>query len=236
MISRKIYIVSSYGGEYDDKWTKNEAAFTSKEAADSYVNERRNGKRFIEDDEYEEIRQYIAEKEYEMQNTFYDINTGKLFDGKSEEDYEEAYKEFEKTTKYQIIESEFGYTKEEFDWKEYSMDYDFTGYEVSELTLFGDFSLTLFGDFSEEDEISTDDENPERDFVGEVGTVTNGPVFISKLPFWQGMIESNGEFITFTVDTDGDDTFEEGEKFKVTCQKSTEDGLVIMAKPIEEER
>ena len=135
MDSKKIYIVYSYGGEWEDKWEHNEYAFTTKEAAEAYIKEQEESGNKIGDEQWNEIEQYLAEKELDMQCKYYDPNTAQLYENTKEEDYYAEYDEFDNITKYELVKEKFGIEKEEYDKKEYDMSYDFCGYGISEVNL-----------------------------------------------------------------------------------------------------
>lgn len=136
METRKIYIVYSFGGEWEDKWERNECAFMTKEAAETYIKELEELSDKISDDKWEEIKDYLAEKEWEMQCKYYDPNTAQLYDDASEDDYYAECEEFEHVTKYELIKEKFNMDKDDYDRKEYEMDYDFVGYSISETELY----------------------------------------------------------------------------------------------------
>ena len=136
METKKIYVVSSFGGEWEDKWEHIECAFTTKEAADKYIKDSETINDKISDELFEEVKSYLAEKEYEMQSKYYDPTTAELYKDVKQEDYDAAYDEFYELTRYELIKEKFNIEKEDYDMKEHNRDYDFVGYMKNEIELY----------------------------------------------------------------------------------------------------
>ena len=135
METKKIYVVASFGGEWDSKWSDIECAFTTKEAAEAYMSEQEALGINISDEQFEEIKTFLAEEEYELQNKFYDPMTGKLYDDVKLEDYREASEYFNNEKKYELLKEKFNIEKEDYDKKEYKVTNDFVGFMVKEVDL-----------------------------------------------------------------------------------------------------
>ena len=65
---KEIYVVISYGGEYDDSWESVECAFNTKSRATNWINNRKYLANTIGKDKFEEIENFIYEKEDEINN------------------------------------------------------------------------------------------------------------------------------------------------------------------------
>jgi hypothetical protein len=139
-MEKKVYVVVSYGGQYEDKWDKNEAVFFTKEKAEKYISdmERENSK--ISEKKLCEVYDFISD--YELENIFdkyyyYDgKNESHLREGYTDEEYYKEYDEFYENGIYKLIEEKFGFTKEEWDNATHRRDYDFCGYYIDEIPLF----------------------------------------------------------------------------------------------------
>jgi len=90
----------------------------------------------ISDEEYCNIQQAVNDKLFDLQCQFYDRETWNLLEGKTEEDFDKAYDEYDENGKYEFIKEKFGYTKEEFKLKENAVEYELTGYKFEEITLY----------------------------------------------------------------------------------------------------
>lgn len=138
METKKIYVVSSFGfgGYYSDKWENIECAFETKEAADAYMLEQEELGNKIDDDFFDEIKDCLAEKEYEIQCKYYDPNTTHLYKDANEEDYHAESEEFNNVTKYKIIKEKFNVNKDEYDKKVNNISSGFVGYIIREIDLY----------------------------------------------------------------------------------------------------
>lgn len=134
--AKKITVVYSFGGQYEDKWENLECAFLKKEDADKYMEEKMSLRGKISDEKYYEIRDYLAELELEIQWKYYDPKTYELYKDKTEEDYNKAITDYEEKEKYDIIKEKYGFTKEEFDTKENDMIDEFCSYMTKEIDLY----------------------------------------------------------------------------------------------------
>ena len=90
--NKKIYVVSSYGGQYEDRWEHIECAFLTREAAQNFIIEKNAIANKVDDELYDTISELICEKEEELWELFYDIHTMELLPGKSEEEYNKMSK------------------------------------------------------------------------------------------------------------------------------------------------
>lgn len=136
MEEKKIFVVISFGGEWEEKYEKVECAFTSKEAADKYIKENTKLHDKISDDDYYKIQEFVAPIEYDIQCKYYDPTTGELYEGKTDDEWNKEYDSFEKEGKYKLIEEKFGFTKEDVERKETDIMYDFVGYTCNEINLY----------------------------------------------------------------------------------------------------
>lgn len=136
MTNKKIIVVYSFGGQWDDKWEQMECAFLTQEAAEKYMTEQTELHNKISDEQFEEISEYLANIEYDIQCKYYDPTTGELYKDKTEEEWSKEYDEFKKDEKYKIIEEKWGFTKEEYETHESDRSYDFCGYMTREIYLF----------------------------------------------------------------------------------------------------
>lgn len=134
--TKKITVVCSFGGQYEDKWENLECAFLKKEDADKYMEEKMSLRGKISDEKYYEIRDYLAELELEIQWKYYDPKTYELYKDKTEEDYNKAITDYQEKEKYDIINEKYGFTKEEFDTKENDMIDEFCSYMTKEIDLY----------------------------------------------------------------------------------------------------
>ena len=56
---KEIYVVISYGGEYEDSWESVECAFNTKSRATNWINNRKYLSNTIGKDKFEEIENFI---------------------------------------------------------------------------------------------------------------------------------------------------------------------------------
>ena len=136
MESKKIIVVYSFGGQWEDKWENLECAFLTKEAAEKYMQEQTEIQEKISDEQFDEIEEHLANIEYDIQCKYYDPTTGELYKDKTEEEWSKEYDEFEENEKYKIIQEKWGFTKEEYEKKQNDRTYDFCGYMTKEIELF----------------------------------------------------------------------------------------------------
>ena len=136
MKEEKIFVVYSYGGEYEDKWETIECAFTSKEKAIKYIEDREKENGAISNEKYYEIRDYIQSELCNIYYKYFDPETDEPLNENSSLEYDLKVDEFEDITKYEIIKEKFGFTKEEWDRKEDQFIWGFCGYSYKEITMF----------------------------------------------------------------------------------------------------
>lgn len=125
---KKIYIVSSFGGQYEDKWDTNEAAFESRKDAEDYIEEKT--KEYLDDDTYYEIKNYLSEQESEYTKAYIDEETCDFKEGVSEDEYYEILDEFHETIKFQLLMTKFNIDKKKWENNEHLRDFDFGGYTI----------------------------------------------------------------------------------------------------------
>lgn len=136
MKKTNIVVVSSNRGEEGfNCWQQPERAFSSLTIAEKYIEDMFNMHKKVSDEQYEEAQNVITAKKWELQCQYYDTNTCELIEGKTEEEWNDAYHEFETKTQYEIIEKEFGISKEEYMTKDNDVKYGFLGYSVNEVEL-----------------------------------------------------------------------------------------------------
>ena len=85
---------------------------------------------------FDEIKDCLAEKEYEIQCKYYDPNTAHLYKDANEEDYHAESEEFNNVTKYKIIKEKFNVNKDEYDKKDNNISSGFVGYIIREIDLY----------------------------------------------------------------------------------------------------
>lgn len=134
MEEKKVYAVIAYGGEWDGKWENVECVCSTPERAQVYIDEQE--KDVISDELFEEIRDHLAQVEYDLQNQYYDETSFELRDGKTEEEYDEAMNEFKEKTQYEIIKEKWNISKESYDKAENNHMYDFSGYIIKDVPYF----------------------------------------------------------------------------------------------------
>lgn len=135
MKNNKCYVVSSYGGQCEDKWEHVECVFTNEESAREYIKEMEWKMRKISNEEFDKITRFINDMYNNIYFKYFDENTGKpLVDG-AEQLMCDEQDLFEDKTKYEIIESEFGYRKDEWLSMEDMMIYDLSGYNLRKVDL-----------------------------------------------------------------------------------------------------
>lgn len=134
--NKKIYVVSSYGGQYEDKWEHNECAFLTREAAQNFIIEKNAIANKVDKELYDTISEFICEKEEELWELFYDIHTMELLPGKSEEEYNKMSQDFHDNGKYNLIKIRFNIDRETWDTVEYHHDWDFCDYSIDEIDFY----------------------------------------------------------------------------------------------------
>lgn len=132
-ITKKIFIVSSYGGQYEDRWEHQECAFSTKELAQKFIDEREVLVKDIDDKTFSDIRCMLYDKEEELYETFYDVKTAKLRPGKTEEEYDDAMQKFYESDQYELIQKMYNIDKETWDVISFQHDWDFDGYDINEI-------------------------------------------------------------------------------------------------------
>lgn len=135
MENKKIYVVLSVGGQYEDRWQYLECAFTNKESAQEYVDSKLEKKGKITRKKYNEIKKYLLTFQDAIYDKYFNEDCSAKFDN-SEEMYDKEEDEFINNKTYTIIKDVFGYDKDEFDEAESDFISDFSHYIVKEVTLF----------------------------------------------------------------------------------------------------
>lgn len=135
MENKKIYVVLSVGGQYEDRLQYLECAFTNKESAQEYIDSKMERKSELTREKYEEIKKYLLTFLDAIYDKYFNEDCSAKFDN-SEEMFDKEEDEFISTTTYTIVKEVFGYDKEEFDEAESDYISDFSHYIVKEVTLF----------------------------------------------------------------------------------------------------
>ena len=133
---KEIYVVISYGGEYDDSWESVECAFNTKSRATNWINNRKYLANTIGKDKFEEIENFIYEKEDEIYNRYYNEETDELLEGKNDDDYRAECNKFHDNVKFALIENEFGIDKKSYEILEQIFDTSFTDYYIMKTKLY----------------------------------------------------------------------------------------------------
>ena len=133
---KEIYVVISYGGEYDDSWESVECAFNTKSRATNWINNRKYLANTIGKDKFEEIENFIYEKEDEIYNRYYNEETDELLEGKNNDDYLAECNKFHDNLKFVLIENEFGIDKKTYEILEQIFDTSFTDYYIMKTKLY----------------------------------------------------------------------------------------------------
>ena len=124
---KEIYVVISYGGEYDDSWESVECAFNTKSRATNWIKNRKYLANTIGKDKFEEIENFIRQKEEE---------TDELLEGKNNDDYLAECNKFHDNGKFVLIENEFGIDKKTYEILEQIFDTSFTDYYIMKTKLY----------------------------------------------------------------------------------------------------
>jgi hypothetical protein len=130
---KKVFVVSSFGGEWEDKWDQIECVFTNKERMLRWIEVHDAKLNYISDEEYGDIVDAVNKELYELECKYYDFQSNKFINGKTEDDWEKAYDEYEEHGKYEFIKEKFGYTKEEFSLKDDASRNGTVGYRLEEV-------------------------------------------------------------------------------------------------------
>ena len=133
---KEIYVVISYGGEYDDSWESVECAFNTKSRATNWINNRKYLANTIGRKKFEEIENFIYEKEDEIYNRYYNEETDELLEGKNNDDYLAECNKFHDNGKFVLIEKEFGIDKKTYEILEQIFDTSFTDYYIMKTKLY----------------------------------------------------------------------------------------------------
>lgn len=134
MENKKIYVVLSVGGQYEDRWQYLECAFSNKESAQEYIDSKMERKNKITREKYDEIKRYLLTFLGAIYEKYFNEDCSAKFDN-SEEMYDKEEDEFISTTTYTIIKDVFGYDKDEFNEAESDFISDFSHYIIKELDL-----------------------------------------------------------------------------------------------------
>ena len=135
MENKKCYVVSSYGGQWEDKWEHVECVFTNEESAREYIKEMEWKMRKISNEEFDKITRFINDMYNNIYFKYFDEKTEKPLMGGAEQLMCDEQDLFEEKTKYEIIETEFGYTKDEWLAMEEMIIYDLSGYNLRKVDL-----------------------------------------------------------------------------------------------------
>ena len=133
---KEIYVVISYGGEYDGSWETVECAFNTKSRATNWINNRKYLANTIGKDKFEEIENFIRQKEDEIYNRYYNEETDELLEGKNDDDYLAECNKFHDNGKFVLIEKEFGIDKKTYEILEQIFDTSFTDYYIMKTKLY----------------------------------------------------------------------------------------------------
>ena len=133
---KEIYVVISYGGEYDDSWESVECAFNTKSRATNWIKNRKYLANTIGEDKFKEIENFIYEKEDEIYNRYYNEETDELLEGKNDDDYRAEFNKFNDNVKFVLIENEFGIDKKTYEILEQIFDTSFTDYYIMKTKLY----------------------------------------------------------------------------------------------------
>ena len=131
-MNKKVYVVRSYGGYWEDKWDKNEAVFSTRDKAEAFIKESEELDKKITKELYDEIEEFLNEKADEIYNKYYDEND-ELIDPTSLEAYKKEYDSFDTEGKYDLVYEKYGITRDEYDNAEDHVNYEFHGYMIDEL-------------------------------------------------------------------------------------------------------
>ena len=133
---KEIYVVISYGGEYEDSWESVECAFNTKSRATNWINKRKYLANTIGKDKFKEIENFIRQKEDEIYNRYYNEETDELLEGKNNDDYLAECNKFHDNVKFVLIENEFGIDKKTYEILEQIFDTSFTDYYIIKTKLY----------------------------------------------------------------------------------------------------
>ena len=115
---------------------KIECAFTSEKSADAWIDKHEAMLNIISDEKYEDIQNDVNYQLYKMQSEYYDMSTGKLLEGKTDDEWDEVYEDYDMFGKYVFIKEKYGYTKEEVETKEDMVIRELVGFIKKEIVLF----------------------------------------------------------------------------------------------------
>ena len=136
MEDNMIYVAVAFGGQYEDKWEKAEAAFLTKEKVDEYVAEQMALKNKISDVNYIQIVEYLNTQREKVMEKYFDDSTGEFTDGVDEKIYGEANDKFENESVPALVQERFGIDYEDFKVKEDCMHEEFCDYMIEKIPLF----------------------------------------------------------------------------------------------------
>ena len=131
-----IYVVSSYGGEYECSWENIECAFRTRTIANNWIKNRKKLAESIGKDKFKEIEGFIHKKEDEIYRRYYNEDTDELLEGKSDKDYLSENNRFHDIEKFALIKDEFGIEKNTYDILCQIFDNDFCDYSVKKTKLY----------------------------------------------------------------------------------------------------
>ena len=132
---KKVYIVRSYGGDYEDRWDRNEAAFQSKEKAEEYIKDCEEYDKKVSKELYDEIENVVNDYAQRIYDKYFDEND-ELIDPSSLDAYKNEYDKFDTEGKYDVIWEKYHITQKEYDNAEDRITYDFYGYSIDEIDYF----------------------------------------------------------------------------------------------------
>lgn len=130
----KIYLVISYGGQYEDKWEVPEHAFSVKEDAEEYI-KAKEALRVITVDDYHKISEKLYEIDDNRYAEYFNPNTNELLEGKDDFEYYSIYDEWMEVGRYEYIKEHYGFSKDEFDTAEHDYTYGQNYYMILEVPL-----------------------------------------------------------------------------------------------------
>ena len=129
-----IYLVISYGGQYEDNWEIPEHAFRVKKDAEEYI-KAKEALRVISIDDYHKIAEELYAIDDNLYAEYYNINTNELLEGKDEDEYYRLYDEWMDVKRYEYIKEHYGFSREEFDCAEHDYTYGQNYYMINEIPL-----------------------------------------------------------------------------------------------------
>lgn len=131
-----VYVVISFGGEYDSSYENVECAFITKTMAKNWIENRKSIASSIGKEKFHDIERFIYEKEDEIYRNYYNEDTDTLKEGKTDNEYLSECNKFHDIQKYTFLKDNFNISKEEYDIACQIFDDNFCDYQIQKIKLY----------------------------------------------------------------------------------------------------